>query len=256
MKIQIIAFIVLVLQAVTAWAQPADSLMQKSLQAYNSKKYSEAIDILEKLTAFQKQQGLESAEAYYNLANACYRNNNIARAILNYERAALFAPSDRDIEANLEFLRTKIQDKFAQKQNFFLSDIALWLQKRATSDQWTILSIVLLVALAVAAGAFLLCKKVVLRQTAFYCGLVLLIALVLSTVFAFGARNRILHRRTAIVMKDNVSAYPEPNGAEKSVFVVNSGSKVNIKAEDGDWFQVEIINGDQAWLPKNSVEII
>jgi hypothetical protein len=46
-----------------------------------------------------------SAAALYNAANAYARAGKPGLAVLNYERAALLAPDDADIDANLRFVR-------------------------------------------------------------------------------------------------------------------------------------------------------
>jgi len=46
-----------------------------------------------------------SADGLYNLANSYARAGKPGLAVLNYERAALLAPNDADIKANLEYVR-------------------------------------------------------------------------------------------------------------------------------------------------------
>src|ERR1700679_140544 len=46
-----------------------------------------------------------SADGLYNLANSYARAGKPGVAVLNYERAALLAPDDPDIDANLEYVR-------------------------------------------------------------------------------------------------------------------------------------------------------
>src|SRR6185503_20940671 len=46
-----------------------------------------------------------SADDLYNVANSYARAGKAGLAVLNYERAALLAPQDADIRANLEYVR-------------------------------------------------------------------------------------------------------------------------------------------------------
>src|SRR3954467_2635403 len=46
-----------------------------------------------------------SADALYNVANSYARAGKPGLAVLNYERAALLAPNDPDIKANLDYVR-------------------------------------------------------------------------------------------------------------------------------------------------------
>ena len=52
-----------------------------------------------------------SADVYYNLGNSYYKAGEIAKAVLNYERALLMKPGNSDIRANLEVARAKTIDK-------------------------------------------------------------------------------------------------------------------------------------------------
>jgi len=53
----------------------------------------------------ESSQSRYSADGLYNLANSYARAGKPGLAVLNYERAALLAPNDADINANLEYVR-------------------------------------------------------------------------------------------------------------------------------------------------------
>jgi hypothetical protein len=53
----------------------------------------------------QSSEPAYSAAGLYNLANSYARAGKPGMAVLNYERAALLAPTDPDIEANLNYVR-------------------------------------------------------------------------------------------------------------------------------------------------------
>ena len=48
----------------------------------------------------------ESADIYYNLGNSYYKIGDIAKAILNYERALILKPANKDIRSNLEIAKS------------------------------------------------------------------------------------------------------------------------------------------------------
>ena len=102
MKQYNIIFFALLFTASSLWAQTkaqADS-------AYINKDYAQAIEIYESLL----QDG-ESGEIYYNLGNAYFKQDELGRAILNYERALLLQPGNADVSANLDIARAKTIDK-------------------------------------------------------------------------------------------------------------------------------------------------
>ena len=82
--------------------------------AYMRNDYASAIQIYESLL----KKG-EAAEVYYNLGNSYYKADDIAKAILNYERALLLQPGNADIRANLEIARSKTIDKVVSVPDIF-----------------------------------------------------------------------------------------------------------------------------------------
>ena len=82
--------------------------------AYMRNDYASAIQIYESLL----KKG-EAAEIYYNLGNSYYKADDIAKAILNYERALLLQPGNADIRANLEIARSKTIDKVVSVPDIF-----------------------------------------------------------------------------------------------------------------------------------------
>ena len=75
--------------------------------AYINNDFTNAAELYESIL---KNKG-ESADIYYNLGNSYYKNKNIAKAVLNYERALLMNPGDADIRFNLEMARSKTAKK-------------------------------------------------------------------------------------------------------------------------------------------------
>jgi len=78
----------LLVQFVTLGAFAQEATIKEAEVAYTKEDYGKAIELYEGLL---KTHG-ESAEIYYNLGNAYYKENKIAPAILNYERALLLDP--------------------------------------------------------------------------------------------------------------------------------------------------------------------
>src|SRR5258706_5484251 len=81
-------------------ASPADEFKAAN-QLYDAEKFSEAASAYEKLLP-------KTAHIYFNLGNACFRQDKLGTAILNYERARRLAPRDPDILANLKFAQQRL----------------------------------------------------------------------------------------------------------------------------------------------------
>src|SRR5271170_2004393 len=84
-------------------------------------------------TLARPSQPQYSADGLYNLANSYARAGKPGLAVLSYERAALLAPDDPDINANLAYVRTsahvpmKPRDRFARLAQATNPTTAAWL---------------------------------------------------------------------------------------------------------------------------------
>src|SRR5665213_1756817 len=68
---------------------------------YDAGKYADAITAYERIVP-------KTAAVYFNLGNACYRDSQLGKAVLNFERARQLAPADHDILANLKFTEERL----------------------------------------------------------------------------------------------------------------------------------------------------
>lgn len=198
-----------------------------------------------------------SASIYMNLGNSYFKLDEIAKAILCYERAYLLDPSDDDVRFNLELARTKTVDKVSIKNRLFL---AVFFEKMANLmnvNQWTVMTVVLFI-LAVALGCmFVLSRKVSLKKISFYLGLALLAVSIVSFVFANSQKNRIENRNTAIIMEPSVTVKSTPSKSGTDLFIIHEGHKVNIlDSSMKEWVQIELEDGNSGWIQYKSIEII
>lgn len=235
----------------------AGELEEQVKKAYQDKDYTQAITLLEtEIERAKTENGEESAELYYNLGNAYYRNNNVAKAILNYERAFLIDPADTDTRTNLQFLQTKIEDKFPEKDDFIIMSWLNAVQNLTSSNTWATIAIVLFIVFIGCLSAFFFGKGVIIKKAAFYAGIIVLVFLIFTNVFAYRQKSKVENRNQAIITSPSVPAYSSPNSSEKELFILHPGSKVKINKEDGDWVEVEIVSGDIGWIQKEKFEII
>jgi tetratricopeptide (TPR) repeat protein len=65
---------------------------EMAIEAYRNQDYKRSIELYETLVASGLEENRESAQLYFNLGNAYFRDHQLGKAILNYERAHLLAP--------------------------------------------------------------------------------------------------------------------------------------------------------------------
>ena len=192
----------------------------------------------------------------YNLGNAYFRTNQVAKAIVNYERALLLDPGDSDIKHNLRFAKTRIEDKIDSADSFFINQWIRSIQNLYSANTWATIGIVLFILLVVAIGSYMISVQLSLRKTSFYTGIVLLSLVIIANVFAFKQKNKIANRSTAIVMSASVSVYTSPDVHSQELFRLHEGAKVKIKRQEDRWIEITIANGSVGWLQKKNVETI
>ena len=224
--------------------------------AYINNNFAESIRLYEAQVSEHRSINQESAQIYYNLGNAYFRDNQIAKAIVNYERALLLEPGDSDIRHNLRFAKTRIEDKIDSADNLFINKWIRSIQNLYSGNTWAIMGIVLFILLIVAIGLYMISAQIILRKVSFYSGIVLLSLVIITNVFAFNQKTKITNRSTAIIMSASVSIYTSPDAHSQELFRLHEGAKVKIKREEGRWIEIVIANGSVGWLQKMYVETI
>ena len=248
-----LAILLLLVPAMHLGAQPADSLWNKGVEAYSQGDYELASASWNAIA----ESGMESVELYYNLGNACFKDGNLSRAILWWERARKLDPSDRDVRHNLEFAEAQTQDRIDSVPEFFLRT---WLRKASylmRSNVWAVLSL-LLFALALAMLLlFLLGSRTALRRTGFFTAIAAFLLCLACFGFAAGQKREAQSRDGAIVMQPVASVKSAPSeDSATSLFVLHEGTKVKIVDTVSGYTLVELADGRQGWISTKAIEII
>ena len=220
--------------------------------AYARGEYQQAIKDYEALL----KQGA-SADLYYNLGNAYYRSENITRAVLNYERALLLSPGDRDIRFNLQIAQSKTIDRIVPESEMFFFTWYRSLVNLMSVDGWARTSLVSLALVIILLLVYLFSDRIWLRKIGFFGGFVLLVLFILSNVFAWQQKQNLLYRKGAIVITPSVTVKSTPASNGTDLFVLHEGTKVTIT--DGSmkgWKEIRIADGKEGWLESKQLEEI
>lgn len=226
--------------------QEADSLYDKGL-------YAEAADAYEAIIA---SNGV-SADLYYNLGNAYYKLDEIARSILNYERALLLNQGDEDIRANLALARGKTVDKVTPPSEMFF--VSWWrdFANMVSVDTWAVVAVVSFVLLLLGVAAYLFVEQIIVRKIGFYSAALFLLLTVVFNLAAMFQRDSIMNRTTAIIMQPVVSVKSSPNDAGTDLFLIHTGSKVEILDDTmTDWAKIKLEEGKEGWVQTDVMAII
>ncbi len=229
-------------------------VISKSLadSAYIRNDFTTAIQIYEMILSTG-----ESADIYYNLGNSYYKIGDIAKAILNYERALILKPANKDIRSNLEIARAKTVDKVTDVPELF---IITWLKSITNSmgiQSWAIIAISFFLLFIVSIYFFFFSTKIVARKTFFILALFFLVFCVIANISAAFQRRVRLNRMNAIIISPSVTIRSTPNDNGTSLFILHEGRKVFIKDDSmKDWKEIQLEDGNVGWVKKNDLEVI
>jgi len=252
MKIKYIILFLLVLagSASVVPAQSARQILDSANQRYTEGRYGEAVDLYQRVLA----KGKEAPGVYYNLGNAYYKSNQLAPAILHYERARLRDPNNEDIKYNLELARQQITDRIEEIPDFFITRWIRQFINMLSSDQWARLSMFTFVAFLVLLSVYLYTRNVGLKKGAFWVGILAVVLAVSSFVFSLQQKKDILNSEEAIVFDPKVVVRSSPAQSGTKLFVIHEGTKVYIEDRVSGWYEIRLSDGSQGWLRQQSVE--
>lgn len=220
--------------------------------AYIKEDYTAAIQVYEMLL----KDG-EAADVYYNLGNSYYKIGEIAKAVLNYERALLLQPGNNDIRANLEVARAKTIDKVEPVPEVFLVSWTKSLINSMSVDAWATWGIISFLLLIVALYFFIFSKQIIWKKTGFISGIIFLIITICANIFASGQKEHLVNRNEAIVMSPSITVRSTPSESGTSLFILHEGRKVSIKDNSmKEWKEIRLEDGKVGWVPASTIEVI
>jgi len=202
------------------------------------------------------QSGFESGELFFNLGNAYYKNGNIQKAILNYERARQLLPRDEDVQFNLQLANLQVVDKIDAVPRLFVYrwvDSMLALFSLSTMG-WIVYSFFILTLAAFA--FFLYARTYTQKRLSMFAGLVFSTALIL-TMIGYGVQSyKETNTEFAIVMSDvaNIKAAPDSKGND--LFVLHKGLRVQVLDSVNHWRKIRLADGKVGWIPEEDCESI
>lgn len=208
-------------------AKEASQLLDKANELYQQGSFHEAATCYEELVRI-----CPSANGYYNLGNAYYRQNKIGYAILNYERARRLSPRDPDILHNLAYVRSLVPETAR-------SDLARIFGFFTPRELWIVLVVgyVFLITLVVFAGRRRKPVRIILG--------------ILVVLILFGAAG-LVHKSKSppkgVVVSPGVAAYFEPNLLGTVHFTLPEGALVSVQQQREDWCLIKRQDQKRGWI--------
>ena len=236
----------------TAYAQTPEESWIQANELYAAGNFAEA----EQLYKTIENSGYVSADLYYNLGNACFKQQLWGKAILYYERALRLRPEDKDIEHNLEMANAMIVDKIEAIPEFFLTTWIRNIHSVVGADVWAWCSIGFFAVCLLLALLFFFARSVALRKFSFFIAILALLCCGCCALFAHYQKQELHDQSKAIVMSAVVTVKSSPDNNGKDLFILHEGSKVTLLESLGQWQRIRLTDGRQGWLMGRMLETI
>ena len=197
--------------------------------------------------------GIHNGKLYYNIGNAYFRLDDLGRAILNYRRAGQFLSGDANLAQNLRYARSRRVDQIEQNQEAqVLETLLFWHYDLSPGTRSTIFA-VFFVAFWVLAAFRLFFVERIPKALLMASGIVALVFLG-SLVWEGMAGNHgsgVILAEQVIARKGDGDTY-EPSFNEP----LHAGTEFELLEDRGDWYQVELADGQRCWIPAASAGLV
>lgn len=235
-----------------ATAAPTVSPAQQADDLYRQADYTAAIEAYEALLA----EGMTNADLHYNLGNAYYREGEMGRAILHYERALRLRPSMADAKENLALANSHTADRITPVPQIFFVRWYHQLLAATTPALWRTVWLVLFALLGAAVVGLRLGHSLAIRKSALATVLAAALLLAASSAILINSSIRANRHTDAIILEPAVSvkSSPEPQSADK--LILHEGTKVQILEQLSDWYKIRIADGTTGWCLAETTERI
>lgn len=253
--------LIFLMGAIVADAQNSTEALQPAAHATKAEADSAYIknDFVNAVSLYEGilESNGEAADIYYNLGNSYYKMDNIAKAILNYERALLLSPGDSDIRFNLELARSKAIDKVTPPSEMFF---VTWIQSlinTMSEKAWAKTGIAAFILTILMLALYVFGKQVILKKVGFVSAIFCLLFCIFANLFASEQKAELINHENAIIMAPSVTVKSTPNQSGTDLFILHEGRKVMIKdASMKEWKEIRLEDGNVGWVPTNVIEII
>jgi tetratricopeptide (TPR) repeat protein len=234
----------------TSPAFAPEEVFLKANSLYAEERYEEALNLYEEILA----AGWEAAELYYNASNCYLRTGRSGYALAMCKRAKRLDPGDEDIEANLVFIKSLVQEGAPAPESSKLLDALLAPHRRLSMDG----------ALATASlGCFVLASvvsaRIILgrRKKLFAYLTVIAVFMVIASAAGFGAKLWEERRGNEAVVVVPVAEVRSGPGED---FVVQTslgeGAEVKVRRPGEQWTEVSLGPEMAGWVKSSELEII
>jgi hypothetical protein len=150
-------------------------------------------------------------------------------------------------------VKLKTVDKIEPVGEFFLISWFKSIQNMGAADSWAKLGICTFILFIGCLILYFFSRWIKMKKISFYLGLILLVIVIVSNIFASNQNSKLVNRNNAIIFLPTVTIKSSPDASGTDLFILHEGTKVSVKSTLGEWSEIELENGNVGWLLSKSV---
>ncbi len=242
-------YLVILLVSFSSFGQN-ENIFEQGKELYKNGKYQQAI------TAWMQilDKGEHSAELYFNLGNAQYKLNHIGPSVYYYEKALQLSPNDSDIKNNLAFAENARIDSIEPLPKTVFSKWYHSISGVFTFNGWAILAVALSMFFVALFLFYYFAFSERRKRLIFVSSMFVGILLIASLTMAFSTYGDYSKNQPAVIFASEIEIKTAPTMGSDVAFVLHEGTKVQISAQDGNWYRIILADGKDGWIPSTDLK--
>ncbi len=200
------------------------------------------------------EHGYESPQIYYNIGNCYYKQMQIPKAVLWYQRALKLDPSFDDAQYNLKMAQELIVDKIEIIAPPFYKRWYKNLFLMMPPNAWAYLTGGLFVLSILIMFLFFITFNYTLKKILIPSGIIALIFSIISLAVANSAYKFAIKRTIGVIMTPSVTVQSTPHTEGTKLFTIHEGLSVNISTYVDGWYEIRLDDGRLGWIQDKDIE--
>jgi tetratricopeptide (TPR) repeat protein len=229
----------------------AQNGFEKGNVLYQKGQYQQAVEEYENVI---KEDKLQSAELYFNLANSYYKLNKVAPSIYNYEKALVLKPHDEQTLNNLKFAKKLTIDEIKEVPKVGFAKLIQNFTGIFNYNTWAKIAVGIAFAFLLSFIGYYFSQLTLSKRIYFIGMFVLLIALILSVTAGMSEKSHFDNDRPAIVFSEMSEVRSEPQKAGSAIILLHEGAKVYVMETVGSWKKIELTDGSEGWIDATTIK--
>lgn len=198
--------------------------------------------------------GEHSSALYYNIANAHYKLNSIGPSIYYYEKALQFAPNDNETLNNLAFAQNATVDAIEPLPKTIFTKWDTTLSSWLTFNGWAWVTVICAVLFALLLLLYYFSVYSVKKRLSFAGAILMFLLIIIGLTMSYRNYNKQVKDQPAIIFAESSNIKSDPSQKSETSFILHEGTKVQIIAEDDDWYRILLADGKDGWIHQKDLK--